>query len=97
MVDFQTDSDYRMVIKNGDFALSESEPTEARLIIVSAKGDWKQWPLVGVDLRKYLASPVGPREQAALVSEIRLQLKADGKTDVAFTMDRQGGFTLNLK
>lgn len=96
-VDFSLDDNFRMIVKEGDFATGTSEPTEARLILLAAKGDWKQWPITGVNLREYLASPVGPVEQVTLMREIRVQLELDNKKDFSFQTAPDGNFSILLK
>lgn len=96
-VDFSLNDSFRMVIKDGDFATGTAEPTEVRLILLAAKGDWKQWPITGVNLREYLASPLGGMEQVALMREISIQMELDDKKNFSFETGPNGHFSILLQ
>lgn len=96
-IDFTLNNNFRMAIKDGDFAVGYSDPTETKLILLTAKGDWKQWPVTGVNIRQYLAAPIGPVEELALMHEIRIQMELDNKKDISFEPGQNGNFSIYLK
>ena len=75
-MDFLLGDDLDLVISGGDFAIErDSVPQEARSILVTSPGNWKQSPLVGVGEAEF----VNGRLDAALRRAVSLQLQADGK------------------
>lgn len=66
------DDDLR--IENGDFVIDESDTQHVQHIINAEKGHYKQFPLLGVGVRRYLNAPLN----GSLRREIQLQLQADG-------------------
>lgn len=77
-VDFEIDNTYDLVIKDGDFAVSESNEADIDLILNSEKGNWKQWPLVGFGVKKYLEAAHSRASLDKMKRDIQLQLQADG-------------------
>jgi len=67
--------DYDLVIENGDFKVSSSDNQHIELICITDLGHWKEYPLVGVGIQKYIASS-GQTE--SLKRTINVQLSADG-------------------
>ncbi len=62
-------------IANGDFVVSESDGQHIEHILRADRGQFRQFPLVGVGLQKQAnASP----NRQKLKQEIKLQLRADG-------------------
>lgn len=59
---------------NYDFITGDPENNYIRSILVSAPGHWKEYPLIGIAIFKYLQ---GTQSQQVLVRAIRLQLEAD--------------------
>lgn len=70
-------SDNDLTIKNGDFAIADSDMQHIEDIVTSHPGWWKQYPSLGVGAYNYLASP---GQAQKLAREIKLQLTADGFT-----------------
>ena len=67
---------YDLEITNGDFIIdSDSSQQETDLIINTNLGNWFQFPLVGVGIINYLASPVNA---LTLSNNIKKQLVNDG-------------------
>ena len=62
----------------GDLAVGESDGQHLNLLLLSAQGEWRADPLVGVGLRRYSSAPLGPAEAAALQREVAIQLTRDG-------------------
>lgn len=66
-----------LVIVNGDFKVDYSDDTHIQDHLVSDEGHWKNDPLVGVGIIKYLNSPAGPSVYNDLERKIRVKLKYD--------------------
>lgn len=66
-----------ILITDGDFVKSDCAQDHMQDIIVSNKGDYKQFPMVGLGLIKFVNAPVTPQSHVALSKQIRLQLEAD--------------------
>ncbi|MGV7234666.1 MAG: hypothetical protein ACQ9ET_00265 [Nitrosomonadaceae bacterium] len=61
-------------IANGDFVVAGSEEQHIEHIFTADNGHFRQWPLVGLGIVKYLN---GPFQRQALKQAIRTQLKQD--------------------
>lgn len=59
---------------DGDFGTVEPSNLYIQFILVSSPGHWKQFPLVGVTIWKYLQSTISKQ---VLQRNIKLQLEAD--------------------
>lgn len=67
-----------LIIRNGDFVIGESSNQHIADLLLDAPGEWKQHPLVGIGIRKYINAPETPLEWAILEKRIRKQLDLDG-------------------
>lgn len=74
MNDFLLDSDFDLMIKDGDFLLGESNQQHQQSILLAEKGAFKQHPTLGVGLFSFLKNE-NPNE---LLREIRLEFDNDG-------------------
>jgi hypothetical protein len=70
--------DHDLLIENGDFVKGDCQQQHIDNIVSSSKGSYKQFPLVGVDLFKYVNSPLSAATKISLNKQIRLQLQGDG-------------------
>jgi len=61
---------FELAIQNGDFQLYESDEQNIRLTLLSGKGNWKQYPLVGGELIKLLHSVVRNDYQYIVAREL---------------------------
>lgn len=68
-------NEYDLLISNGDFSVSESDPQHQILIINTTLGSWKQFPLMGVGIINFLNSS-GQTEY--LKRQMTVMLKSDG-------------------
>lgn len=71
MKDILLDNNYDMQITNGDLLISESAHQDVELLLITSKGEWKQWPLTGVGILDYHHAP---QNIPALKREIQIQL-----------------------
>jgi len=73
--DILIDDDYDLIIENGDFKIGYSDMQHIELICITDLGHWKQSPLLGVGIEKYISSS---GQQEALKRAIKIQLSSDG-------------------
>ena len=71
--------DNDLSISNGDFVIQDSDSQTIELIIDSAIGHWKQFPICGVGVDNFLKSS---GQQGALKREISVQLETDGMINI---------------
>lgn len=74
-MDYLLDTNGKMLLKNGDFVIGESEQQEIDLLLMSSPGDWKENPAVGVNLPQLVKSR---STETAIKKSIHEQLTADG-------------------
>ncbi len=82
MHDILLDENGDLVDNNGDLAIGNSALQHLDLLLKSNKGDWKEYPLVGVDLNKSINSTLSLQNTDAIVKQIKLQMEMDGFTGV---------------
>lgn len=92
--DIILDDDYDLVIENGDFKVSYSDMQHIELICITDLGHWKQSPLLGVGITKYISSS---GQQEALKRAINIQLSSDGyKVNGIFLSGLNEDFTYSI-
>lgn len=79
-------------IQNGDFELTEA-PVQQNidLILQGAKGDFKNAPRLGANIRQYLNAPFNLKERNAIQKNIRRELERDGIKVQLLNFDGQKG------
>jgi len=82
MHDILLDENGDLVVKNGDLLIGNSALQHLDLLLQSNKGDWKEYPLVGVDLNKSINSTMSLQNTDAITKQIKLQMEMDGFTGV---------------
>lgn len=75
--DIIVDSDQDLIIRNGDFEIGISEEQNIEHILLSNKGDWRQWGLLGVGLIRFVKGPSSLAILQRLKRSILLNLKYD--------------------
>jgi hypothetical protein len=73
--DITLDDNFDLIIENGDFKVSDSDMQHIQLICITDVGHWKQSPLLGVGIEKYISSS---GQTDALKRAINIQLASDG-------------------
>ena len=68
--------DYDLLIENGDFVAGESTRQHQDLLLLADKGEFKQFPTVGVGIYRYLEG----FNSNDLAREIRTEFNRDGMT-----------------
>lgn len=87
--DILLDENGDLLIENGDFVVGPSDNQHIALIINTWLGDWKQFPLCGLGIDDYLASPSTPE---VLKRDLTVQLIKDGYkiNDIEISNDTDG-------
>jgi len=74
MEDLLLNSEQELTIIDGDFAVGESTLQHQELLIMTAKGEWKESPLIGVGALGFLKDD----DESGLLAEIKTQFEKDG-------------------
>lgn len=80
--DIQLDDKGDLLLVNGDLVIGLSDEQHIKDLMLSRKGEFKQSPLSGIDIEKWLKSPLANNSDS-LLKEIRLQLEFDGAKNIA--------------
>jgi len=75
-----------LVAVNGDFAAVESDQQHIIDIVNSDQGHWKQFPLLGVGIDRFIGS-TGPDNLQTIERIIRLQLQSDGYANITINLE----------
>lgn len=77
MIDFLLDDDNDIQFDaNGELVIGESELQDVALIIQTNPGEWKEDPIIGMGMAKYIKSK---EDRAIIERELKKQLARDGK------------------
>lgn len=74
VTDILLDSNNDLKIENGDFVMGDSTYQNQKCLLLAAKGDYKQFPLIGVDVFNWLNDD-RPED---MMREVRIQFSNDG-------------------
>lgn len=77
-------------INGGDFVVGPSDQAHIDDILSTEKGEWREWPLLGVGLQKYLNSTGQLDDRAGLLRAVRLQLESDNFQVLKLDVLRRG-------
>jgi len=91
--DMLIDDDFDLIIVNGDLSVGHSDNQHIQFIALSNPGEWKQTPVIGVAIGKYLKGPSNQVQH--FVKNLKQQLKLDGYGDSVLTLkDGMGLFEI---
>lgn len=76
MTDIELGADNELKIKDGDFAVAESEMQEVALILASNQGEWKEDPILGPNLIQMMKIN---ESKADITQRVRIHLERDSK------------------
>ena len=76
--DLLLDDTYDLAIERGDFAAGESDAQHVELLMQTNQGEWRQDPVTGIGLSRFVQAPYGPAQAAQLSRTITIQLERDG-------------------
>lgn len=92
--DILLDTDHLPQIANGDFVCGDSDDQHVELLLMATPGQFKENPLVGVGLQKYINKPTTTSVQ--MKRNITVGLAADGYK-VTKLIPVGGSFELDYK
>ncbi|PHN00636.1 hypothetical protein [Flavilitoribacter nigricans] len=75
--DIKLDGVGDLLTKDGDFVIGESDQQHIDDILVSGKGNWREWPALGVEIHRSLNSTGQITNRVGLLRRIRLNLEFD--------------------
>jgi hypothetical protein len=67
--DFLIDDDFDLIIEDGDFKTGESTKQHQEILLLSNKGEVKQFPVIGVGLNSFLLEDAEPEELRHSIQE----------------------------
>lgn len=73
--DLITDADGDLIFLNGDIKIDESDTQHVEHILIADKGQFRQFPLIGVGIARYYNGSINKQE---LKQSVKLQLESDG-------------------
>lgn len=73
--DIMLDENFDLQIKDGDFVIGESTAQHQELLLIAQKGEFKEFPTVGVGIMDYALEDSNTDE---LIQEISNQFSVDG-------------------
>lgn len=82
MKDIKLDQFGDLDLSSGDIQSVESKENHIQDVLMSEKGYYGQFPLVGFGLRAYVNSPINSRIRRTIEKELTLQLQYDGAINV---------------
>lgn len=83
------------VNQQGDLVVGYSDTAHIADILESEPGHYKQHPLVGAALHRYINAPLSPLQARALKRAIGIQLEYDGVDNVEVHFDNNGQLEVN--
>jgi len=83
-----------LVVKDGDFFVAESDQQHIEHILIADIGQFRQWPLIGVGIRRQLNGSVNRTD---LKQQIRTQLKSDNFTVTRIDISRDYSITIDAR
>lgn len=89
--DFLIGEDWDLVIENNTLKTGQSDDQHVKLLLETYRGNWTQYPLVGLGLVRFINGNLGGEFRR----EFKLQLEADQYEAVNMTVDTSG--KINVK
>jgi len=89
------DNDGDLDLSTGDFRVDNNDLGHIESIILAQKGEWKQFPMIGVGIANFLNAPMTTSTRVALEKEIRIQLESDDFKNIFVEVDENGGIDVN--
>jgi hypothetical protein len=83
-----------MTAINGDFPFGESSQQEVESVLVAFKGEYKNTPLLGAEIKRMLKAR---NTRQSITREVNEQLKYDGFQNVDFKINDAENFTINAQ
>lgn len=93
--DFLSNIDGDLSILNGDLEIGFSDEQHQEDILVAFKGDYKQYPLIGVGIENYLNSPVSVYTRQKFEKETTLQFASDNAENISVNYPASGAIEIS--
>ncbi len=90
MKDLLLTDDNDIAIVNGDFVVGDSDNQHQKLILSTNKGDWKEFPVLGVGIEDILSDD----EYISVLIETKKQLQYDGMKVKNVKFESDGKITI---
>lgn len=94
MTDILLNNENDISIINGDFQIGESSQQEIEAVLISFKGEYKNTPLLGAEIKRMLKAR---NTRQGITREVNEQLKYDGFQNVDFKIQDAENFTINAQ
>lgn len=91
-IDIILDTDNDLKIHNGDILTGTADLHHVEVILISAPGAFKQFPLIGANIRSLISG----RLDVSARRDIRLQLASDGYQPKTLTIDNSGAMVVEI-
>jgi hypothetical protein len=91
--DIITDENGDIEFVNGDLKIDESDAQHVDHIVTADKGQFRQFPLVGVGIGRLLN---GTPNKIEVQQQIKVNLESDGYNVRQITIDQTNGFDINI-
>lgn len=90
-------ADRDLLFIEGDFNIGNSDEQHVEDILLSSKGEYKQFPLIGIDLLSFINSSSTLNTRQKLEKEISIQLLSDNANEIKVTTDNEGGIKVEAR
>lgn len=94
-IDYLYDDSGDILIENGDFVTGLSDDQHVADILSANKGDYRQFPTVGVNMANFLKKQ--DNNLADLKRQIQVNLEADGYKLTDFNISSKGDLSLDYE
>lgn len=94
-MDFMLDDDGDLDMSSGDLRVDNNDLGHIESILLAHKGEYKQFPIIGVGVASFINAPITPSVRITLEREIRLQLESDRFKNIHVKVDADGGIDIN--
>ncbi len=91
--DIVLDAELDLLFVDGDFFVFDTTLQHQKLIVETNKGDWKNVPEVGVDMKNYFLN----ENFSGLLTEIKKQLVIDGMDVQSVSINEKAALTIKAE
>jgi hypothetical protein len=95
MNDLALDDNMDLQVFAGDLLIGDGEQQCQQSILIAAKGNFRRWPAIGVNVLSFLKSRFTLGDKDTLRQKVKLNLEYDGYTDVAVTINSATDIQIN--
>lgn len=91
MIDILLNENNELLFYGGDLESGESTEQHQQLLLLSNKGDWREYPTVGVGLVDYLKDD----DLHTVLSDIKSEFQTDGMRIKTIALDESGNLNID--